>query len=86
MLPFWNYFTNIANEKFGKLTAIFNTNQLDQITHTYIWHCKCECGNEKDVSIALLRAGHCLSCGQCNFNSKGEYLIASLLSNNNIKF
>ena len=77
---------DITNEKFGKLTAIFNTNQLDKVTHTYIWHCKCECGNEKNVPIALLRAGNCLSCGQCNFNSKGQYLIASLLFNNNINF
>lgn len=28
-----------------------------------MWHCRCECGNEKTVCGAKLRAGRSLSCG-----------------------
>lgn len=77
---------DITNQRFGKLIAISNTMQLDKSTKTYLWQCKCDCGNTKNVSVALLQAGHCNSCGQCNFKSQGEYKISLLLKSHNIKF
>lgn len=77
---------DITNKRFGKLVANYNTMQLDHSSKTYLWHCTCDCGNEKNVSVALLNAGHCQSCGQCGFKSAGEYKIATLLTMSNIKF
>ena len=28
-----------------------------------VWHCKCECGNEKDVIQSALTSGNTKSCG-----------------------
>lgn len=36
-----------------------------------IWHCKCDCGNECDVSGSHLRSGHTVSCG-CNVIDVGR--------------
>ena len=49
-----------------------------------IWHCKCDCGGEKDVIGKLLRNGHTHSCG-CS-NSKGEVLLRNIFINMGIDF
>ena len=33
----------------------------------YIWHCVCDCGNEKDVPITALTSGGTTSCGCARF-------------------
>lgn len=78
--------SDISNQRFGKLVAKSNTMKLDNSTKTYLWNCDCDCGQHKVVSVALLKAGHCLSCGQCEFKSQGEYKIASILNANKINF
>ena len=30
------------------------------------WHCKCECGNEKDILGSALKSGNTKSCGCLN--------------------
>ena len=36
---------NITGQKFGKLTVIKNTEEKDKNSGSYIWECKCDCGN-----------------------------------------
>lgn len=40
---------DISNQKFYRLTALYPTEKRDK-DRSVIWHCKCECGNEVDVS------------------------------------
>ena len=53
---------DLSNKKFGKLTASYKTDKQNKNGHI-LWHCKCECGNEKDVSAETLRRGESRSCG-----------------------
>ena len=52
---------NITGDKYGFLTALFPTDRK-QGSRT-IWHCRCDCGKERDVSISLLTRGVILTCG-----------------------
>ena len=74
---------NIAGERFGKLTALEKTDE--QKHGSYIWKCKCDCGETYYASVENLRAGHATSCG-CDNRSKGEKKIAALLTDANIRF
>lgn len=73
---------DLTGQRFGKLTVLYMTEKRNK--RHVIWHCLCDCGNEKDVSIVDLQRGHTLSCG-C-LKSKGEQLISFLLKENNIIF
>ena len=53
--------TYLIGKKFGKLTVINSTEE--RINNSIVWHCKCECGNEKNVPTHLLTSGHTKSCG-----------------------
>lgn len=75
---------DISGQKFGKLTALFQTEKVSSSRQTY-WHCKCECGKEIDVRLDSLSNGHTQSCG-CLNESKGETKICQLLKENNITF
>jgi len=79
-----NRINDLTGQKFGKLTVLYATDKRNN-SRNVIWHCKCECGNEKDISSGDLQSGMTLSCG-CLKSSKGEYLISSLLKENNIVF
>ena len=60
---------DITGVKFGKLTAIKNTmTQLDS-RKEYIWTCKCECGNTRDVPFSYLTTGNVTECRECAINS-----------------
>lgn len=72
-----SHLIDITNQKFGKLTAIY------YIPNTKKWHCKCECGNEKDIDGFNLRKGKTQSCGCINY-SIGEKNIENILKANNI--
>ena len=73
---------NLTNQKFGKLTALFPTEERD--SHQNVkWHCICECGNTKNVGTTNLVNGNVKSCG-CLGSSYGEYLIENLLKQNNV--
>ena len=52
---------NLENQKFNRLTVLYRngTTKDGQI----LWHCKCDCGNEKDIASRNLRSGHTKSCG-----------------------
>lgn len=54
---------DITNKRFGRLVALKNTEKQDKSNGAYIWLCKCDCGNFKDVSITNLNKGKVTSCG-----------------------
>jgi len=68
--------------RFGRLTVIERSTNNNQ--GRSMWKCKCDCGNEVDVSGVYLRNRMTQSCG-C-LRSKGEFKIAQLLIENNITF
>lgn len=53
---------DIAGKKFNRLTALHPTEKRTS-RGSVIWHCKCECGNEVDVSYNSLAYGNMMSCG-----------------------
>lgn len=44
---------DLSGQKFGRLTALYPAEKRDKRGSVY-WHCKCECGNEVDVSLSGL--------------------------------
>lgn len=75
---------NIANMKFGFLTALFPTSKQASNGNN-IWHCICDCGNECDVTMSYLKSGHTRSCG-CRHRSKWEDFICNYLLSLNVDF
>ena len=53
---------DITNQTFGRLTALYPTKQRDSKGSIY-WHCRCACGNEKDIPVNELINGDYVSCG-----------------------
>ena len=53
---------DIRGQKFGKLTALYPTERKNT-SGSIVWRCRCDCGNEVDVSVAELRKGNNKSCG-----------------------
>lgn len=75
-------YQDLTNKKFGRLTALYIVgNNSDR---RKIWHCKCDCGNEIDVSSHALTSGSRISCG-C-IKSYKETLINNYLLENKIPF
>ena len=64
---------DLAGQRFGRLTVIGRA--PNKVIRTYLpggdsylnwvtmWHCKCDCGNEKDIESQSLRLGRTRSCG-----------------------
>jgi len=62
------YTVNLVGKRFGKLTVLSKT---DKRSFSYvIWHCKCDCGRECDVSSNLLMRGNTKSCGKCGYKDQ----------------
>ncbi len=53
---------DIAGRKFHRLLALYPTEKRDA-KGSVIWHCRCDCGNEIDVSHNTLVYTHIKSCG-----------------------
>lgn len=53
---------DLTGQKFGRWTVLY---ECKERTHNRgkIYHCKCQCGNEKDVPAETLRRGESQSCG-----------------------
>ena len=77
------HYKDFTGQKFGKLIALYPIEKRSSQNRVY-WHCKCDCGNECDVLITNLQSGNTKSCG-C-LVSKGQELIAKILTENNIPF
>lgn len=50
-----------TNERYGKLTVLYFKEK--DSSGNLIWHCRCDCGNEKDVKSCNLASGKSNSCG-----------------------
>lgn len=51
----------LEGKKFGRLTVLYRNGS--NRSQRSVWHCKCECGNELDVSSSNLTNGTVQSCG-----------------------
>lgn len=73
---------DITDQRFGKLIAkkCVGTNRFNNC----LWQCVCDCGSEVIVPATRLLIGETRSCGCAS--SKGEELIAKLLTILNIRF
>lgn len=52
---------DLTDKRFGRLIALYPTKE--RYGSYVLWHCKCNCGKEKDVPSALLVKGITRSCG-----------------------
>jgi len=55
------YIKDITGQKFGRLIALSKTKQAKN--GEWYWLCKCDCGNETEVTGGKLRFGWTTSCG-----------------------
>lgn len=53
---------NLQGRCFGRLTALYPTDKRDR-KGSVIWHCRCQCNNEPDISADALIHGNYQSCG-----------------------
>lgn len=53
---------DLTGKKFGRLTPLYYFHKDNKLW----WHCKCDCGNEKDIRVDHLRYGEIKSCGCLN--------------------
>lgn len=53
---------DITGERFGRLLVIEELKERDRHKRV-IWKCRCDCGNEVNLSSNPLRMGHTTSCG-----------------------
>ena len=53
---------DLTGRRFGRLTAMWPTAKRDRKGSIY-WHCRCDCGNETDVTESGLVHGNYRSCG-----------------------
>lgn len=52
---------DLTNQRFGKLTVLYRVGS--NARQSSIWHCRCDCGKEKDILGTSLVAGLTQSCG-----------------------
>ena len=74
-------YIDLTGQQFGKLKVLY-LNGSDG--RRKIWHCKCECGNECNVTSNGLLSGHTKSCG-C-LHSYKEIEIEQILQKLNISY
>ena len=54
-------FRDYTNEKFGRWIVLYFVKQSSY--GASIWHCRCDCGVEKDLDVRTLTSGKSKSCG-----------------------
>lgn len=59
---------NLSGKRFGKLTVLSNTGRKKN--GSILWKCRCDCGNEKEVTSRDLNSGRVKSCGCAKGSSK----------------
>lgn len=62
---------DISNWRFGRLVALYPIEARDRKWSVY-WHCRCDCGNEVDLTEDNLVHGNYKSCGCLRKELKGD--------------
>lgn len=52
---------DLTGQKFFRLTALYPTEKRKN--GSIVWHCKCDCGTQKDIDASSLTRGRTKSCG-----------------------
>jgi len=52
---------DLTGQRFGRLEVLYRNGSTKH--KKAVWHCKCDCGNEKDIIGSELRNGRIVSCG-----------------------
>lgn len=68
---------DITGQRFRMLTALHATEKRDS-NGSVIWHCRCDCGNEVDVSYSNLKYSKMQSCG-CHRKAVGQQMAGRLV-------
>ena len=55
-------YVDITGQKFGRMEALYPVDRRDK-NGSVIWHCRCDCGRETEVSYNALRYANQKSCG-----------------------
>lgn len=76
---------DLTGQIFGKWTVLYKANKTAKNGGIY-WHCRCECGKQKDVLGQSLRMGRSLSCGNHSNISRGNVKIADILDEYEITY
>ena len=53
---------DITDKRYGKLVALYPLGRTDECG-SMLWRCRCDCGNEVNVSVSCLNIGNNKSCG-----------------------
>lgn len=75
---------DISGQRFGKILVLGDSGKRRKGSGGVLWHCRCDCGQEKDIRQDSLLSGIVISCG-C-LRSKGNEKVAGLLRNANIEY
>lgn len=76
---------DLTNQIFGKWQVLYKSDKRNSNGGIY-WHCKCECGREKDVLSQSLRLHRSLSCGHHSNISRGNVKISEILDMHGIDY
>lgn len=74
-----NKIKDLTNKRFNRLIAIKNTG-LKSSNRSFIWLCKCDCGNEINVNSNDLQNDHTKSCG-CLHKEQSSKLFIKMNKN-----
>ena len=79
---------DLTNKKFGRLTVIERSDDIEREGHKPVptWKCKCECGNVVTVRGHQLKTGKTKSCGCLNREKTIERNIAGRKLNKYIEY
>lgn len=91
---------DITGKKFGRWTVLYENGRLKEPSGCLVplWHCRCECGEERDLRAGTLKRGLSLSCGCYKYerlselakvgirNSHLEQVVNNYLSEHNIYY
>lgn len=74
---------DLTGQRFGSLTALYVTDRISGSSR--VWHCRCDCGNEVDVSSNALVKGHTQHCSiRCTcrkkYDTEDKLRLAHILS------
>ena len=91
---------DITGQKFGRWTVLYENGRLKDPCGKIVplWHCRCDCGEERDLRAGTLKAGLSLSCGCFKYErlmlgesrgiriSRAEKIVSEFLQSYNVYY